>query len=243
MSILFHVSDLHFGREDPAALSWFAATVASERPDAVIVTGDLTSRARRREFEAAAAWLATLNVPITIEVGNHDLPYFNLWSRFVQPYARFEQVERAIERPLTMTDLVIVPMKTTARAQWRLNWAQGVVRPERLAETVAALKAAGDSRILIVTCHHPLVDRPGGHSEGKTRGGAAALAALAAAGADLVLSGHVHDPFDRMWRDGVRPLRMIGAGTLSERVRATRPSFNRIDIAGDAVTITTHFLN
>ena len=62
---LFHVSDVHFGREDAAAVAWFDALVAAEKPDAVIMTGDLTMRARRREFAQGSRWLQGLGVPVT----------------------------------------------------------------------------------------------------------------------------------------------------------------------------------
>ena len=237
MSNLFHVSDLHFGAEDRAALDAFAATVRDERPDAVILTGDLTMRARRHEYAAATEWLNTLGVPLSIECGNHDLPYFNPWNRFVTPYARFEKLERAIERPIDLPNVAIVPLKTTARAQLRLNWSQGQVSSGRLNKAVEDLKAVPAGRIRIVACHHPLSDAPGSHTEGRTRGGRAALALLAAAGADLVLSGHVHDAFDIVWTEGPRPIRMVGAGTLSERVRATRPSFNQITITDGKIDV------
>ena len=243
MSTLFHVSDLHFGREDRAAIDWFAAAVRKERPDAVLITGDLTMQARSAEYEAAAAWLATLGVPLTIEVGNHDLPYFNLWNRFVRPYARFEKVERALEKPLALPDVAVIPLKTTARFQLRLNWAHGHVSGNALATTVGALGEVAPGRVRIVTCHHPLTDKPGGHTEGKTRGGRTALDALAKAGVDLVLSGHVHDAFDITWAEGERPVRMIGAGTLSERVRTTRPSFNRIVVEDSAVQVEVRTLD
>jgi 3',5'-cyclic AMP phosphodiesterase CpdA len=242
MSTLFHVSDLHFGAEDSAALAGFAAAVRDARPDAVVITGDLTMRARHSEFAAAFQWLDALAVPLSIEVGNHDLPYFNPWARFVAPYARYERLARAIDRPVDLPDVAIVPLKTTARAQWRLNWAQGRVASKRLTDSVEALKSVAPGRIRIVACHHPLSDAPGGHTEGRTRGGRAALALLAAAGADLVLSGHVHDPFDIVWTQGPRPIRMIGAGTLSERVRATPPSYNRIDIESGDVHVTAQLL-
>lgn len=239
MSTLFHVSDLHFGAEDTTALDAFTQAVHDERPDVIIMTGDLTMRARSREFAAAQEWLMALGVPVTVEVGNHDLPhYYKLWSRFFRPYARFERLERLIERPLDLPDVAIVPLKTTARAQWRWNWSQGRVATQRLSATLDALDAVPAGRVRIVTCHHPLIDKPGGQSEGRTHGGHASLAALAAAGADLVLSGHVHDAFDIVWDGGSRPVRMVGAGTLSERVRATRPSYNRIDVAGSSVTVT-----
>jgi len=76
MTLLFHASDLHFGAEDTAALAWFAQAVTDQQPDAVIITGDLTMRARSAEFAAAQAWLADLGRPVLIEPGIHDLPYF-----------------------------------------------------------------------------------------------------------------------------------------------------------------------
>ena len=75
---LYHISDLHFGLEDQRALAFFKTELARERPAAVLITGDLTMRARHREFAAASAWIAALDVPVTVEVGNHDMPYFNL---------------------------------------------------------------------------------------------------------------------------------------------------------------------
>ena len=242
MSTLFHTSDLHFGHEDRRALDGFAAAVQAERPDAVLITGDLTTQARSREYAMAAEWLGALGVPLSIEVGNHDLPYFNLWSRFVRPYARYERMERALERPIDLPDVAIVPLRTTARFQLRFNWAHGRVSPVSLKRTLADLRAIAPQRVRIVTCHHPLYDKPGGASEGRTHGGRDALHALAQAGADLILSGHVHDAFDLIWTGGTRPLRMIGAGTLSERTRSTPPSFNRIDVDDGAVKVTVREL-
>lgn len=227
---LFHVSDLHFGRADQAALDWFAAAVHQEQPAAVICTGDLTQRARRREFAAAGRYLEALPVPMTVEPGNHDLPYFNPFERFVRPYRRYGRLERMIERPLDIANVVVVPLKTTARFQLRHNWSWGVVSRKSLAKSLALLAAAGDDHVKLVACHHPLVDKEGLQSSGKTIRGREALAALAKAGAHAVLSGHVHDPFDVRMEVAGRPIRKIGAGTLSERVRNSAPSFNEIRV-------------
>lgn len=228
---LFHVSDLHFGTEDRAALAWFAAAVAAESPDAVIMTGDLTAAARRREFAAACRYLAGLGVPVTVELGNHDMPVFNLWERFTDPYRRFDRLERAVERPMALPGVSIVPLRTATRAQLRRNWAEGIVRPHRLAESVAQLDAAPVANFKIVACHHPLTGRARRHA---TRGGLAALAVLADHGADAVLSGHTHEPFDTLWDGSVR---LIGAGTLSERIRLSRPSFNILTIDGNKLEV------
>ena len=230
MSLLFHVSDLHFGTEDRTALDWFAGAVAAELPDLVIVTGDLTAAARRREYEAAAAWLAGLGVPVAAEPGNHDLPVYDPVARMAAPYRRFERLLAAIQAPRALPGVTLVPLRTTARMQWRRNWSLGSIAPHRLAAATALLSRRAPGSLGIVLTHHPLVDLAGTATAGRTRGGAAALTALAGAGAHAVLSGHTHDPFDLVWEAGVAPVRMIGAGTLSERVRDTRPSFNRIRV-------------
>lgn len=233
---LFHASDVHFGAEDRAALDWFAATVRAEAPDAVVVTGDVTMRARAREFEAAAKWLESLGRPVTVEVGNHDLPYFNPWARFVTPYRRYRALEAMIERPLDLLGLTIVPLKTTARFQWRLNWSKGHVSVRALQEALALMEAAPPGHRIFIACHHPLIEA-GTRSSSRTRGGGEALAALAAAGADVVLTGHVHDPFDIRHVIAGSEVRLIGAGTLSERLRDSPPSFNEIRIDAGIETI------
>lgn len=236
MPRLFHVSDVHFGAEDRAATAWFAATVHAERPDAVIVTGDLTLRARHREFEAAARWLEALGVPVTVEVGNHDLPYFNPWARFAQPYARYNRLEKLVEKPLMVKGVAVVPLRTTARFQWRLNWSKGHVSRAALAAALRLAAAVPEEDFLLIACHHPLVEA-GTRGTARTRGGAGALVALAEMGARAVLAGHVHDPYDVRHEAAGASVRLIGAGTLSQRVRATRPSFNELLIAGDRLEV------
>lgn len=236
MPLIFHVSDLHFGREDTHAVARFAAAVAAERPEAVIVTGDLTMRARSTEFAAASAWLARLDTQLSIDPGNHDLPYYNPVRRFFRPYKRSSRVEAALEKPLKLPGVAVVPLRTTSRFQWRFNQASGIVHPHRVEAAIATLAALPDDTVKIVTCHHPLVGE-------ETRGGTRAIQALAEAGADLILSGHVHDPFDRTWDNGRARVRMIGAGTLSERTRHGPPSFNAIRIDGRAIDVSVRLLD
>ena len=231
--LLFHISDLHFGAEDRAALDWFADEVARSRPDAVICTGDLTMRGRVREFAAAGQWLASLGVRVSVEAGNHDMPYY--WDplrRLLRPYERFRAMHTAVHRELAFDGVSLVPLKTIGRAQWRLNWSKGRVRRHELTETLTGLAALPGRGLRLVTCHHPLVDADT-RSTGSTRGGRQALAALARAGVDAVLSGHVHDAFDRLIELDGHAIRIIGAGTLSERLRSSRPSYNRLEWSAD----------
>lgn len=241
MMRLFHVSDVHFGREDREAVEWFSARVREEQPDAVIMTGDLTMQAKRHEFEAAAKWLTNLARPTTVEVGNHDLPYFNPWARFVTPYKRYQALERMIEKPLDVKGVAVVPLKTTARFQFRLNWSKGYVSTHALQQSLALVEAVPKGDTIFIACHHPLVEG-GTRMSSQTRRGVQALEALSVAGAHAVLTGHVHDPFDIEHVVAGRTVRLIGAGTLSQRVRAKPPSFNEITVKDGGFETVARFL-
>ncbi|QQN75397.1 metallophosphoesterase [Croceicoccus sp. YJ47] len=234
--LLFHLSDIHFGLEDVAALRWVADEIESQRPDAVAITGDLTMRARHREFDAACKWISALDVPVTVEVGNHDMPYFNPIERFFSPYKRFRAIESLLEKELDLAGLAIVPLKTAARAQWRLNWSKGWVTDAALTHTLDALDRLPPGTRALVTCHHPLVE-VGTRGTALTHGGDNALRELAKRGVLAVLSGHVHDAFDLVQDTDAGPVRMIGAGTLSQRLRSTPPSFNELRYNGGELTV------
>lgn len=235
--VIFHLSDIHFGLEDQRALAWVRSCIAAERPAAVAITGDLTMRARHREYTAACEWIGALGVPVTVEVGNHDMPYFNPWERFTDPYRRYRAIEAMVEAEIDLPGIAVVPLKTTARAQWRWPWSNGWITEAALAETLAAIDALPEGTRVLVAAHHPLVER-GDRGKLLTRGGDQAMAELAKRSVLAVLSGHIHDPFDRTHETAAGPLRMIGAGTLSRRLRSTPPSFNQIVIDGISVRVT-----
>ena len=95
-----HLSDIHFGLENNRALDWVKQEISEQKPDAVAITGDLTMRARHREFAAATLWINSLDAPVTVEVGNHDMPYFNPIERFFAPYRRFHGMREKVEREI-----------------------------------------------------------------------------------------------------------------------------------------------
>jgi 3',5'-cyclic AMP phosphodiesterase CpdA len=130
---------------------------------------------------------------------------------------------------------MVAPLKTTARLQFRnLSW--GRVSRSGLKAALERLAEKPPASIAIIACHHPLI-RTGFSGHGETRHGADALALLAEAGADAVLSGHVHDAFDIAHHEAGRVVRLIGAGTLSERLRSTPPSFNELRVARGALAV------
>jgi 3',5'-cyclic AMP phosphodiesterase CpdA len=237
---LFHISDVHFGVEDRAALADVARAVAEERPDAVICTGDLTQRAKHSEYAAAQEWFGALDVPVVLEPGNHDMPYYNPWERFTDPFRRYNRLHAAVARPFASPDVVLVPLRTTVRAQTRFPWSDGVVTRAALAETLAKLGALTvDRRTIIVIAHHPLLG-PEGADHNPTIGGDDAFAQIAAAGAHAILSGHVHVPFDQQRAVAGHEMRMIGTGTLSTRLRGGVPPSWRVITCAAGGEIDTH---
>lgn len=235
-TLIFHLSDIHFGLENNRALDWVREEIATRAPAAVAITGDITMRARRREFAAASAWILSLDAPVTLEAGNHDLPYFNLFERFFRPYRRFHGVEQLVERELKLPGLAIVPLRTTARAQPRLNWSKGWITGASLRRTLRAIDALPPGTQALVTAHHPLRE-VGTKGTALTRNGRRALAELAKRPIAAVLTGHVHDAFDITEQSDNGPVRMIGAGTLSQRIRSTPPSFNEITWDGERLSV------
>ncbi len=233
---IFHLSDIHFGLENNRALDWVKQEIEEREPDAVAITGDLTMRARHREFEAATRWINSLSAPVTVEVGNHDMPYFNPLERFLAPYRRFRGMAEKVEREIDLGNLVIVPLKTAVRAQPRLNWSKGWVTDAALERCLAAIDALPDGKRALVAVHHPLRE-VGTQGTALTKNGERALRALARRPVQAVLSGHVHDAFDIMEETGEGPVRMIGAGTLSKRTRSTPPSFNEIEWDGATLAV------
>ncbi|EDL49780.1 metallophosphoesterase [Erythrobacter sp. SD-21] len=238
---IFHLSDIHFGLENNRALDWVKQEISEKRPDAVAITGDLTMRARHREFEAATHWINSLEAPVTVEVGNHDMPYFNPIERFFAPYKRFRGMEEKVEKEIDLGCLAIVPLKTAVRAQPRLNWSKGWVTDDALAKCLAAIDALPEGTRAVVAVHHPLRE-VGTQGTALTKNGDKALLALAKRPVEAVLSGHVHDAFDIMESTEEGPVRMIGAGTLSKRTRSTPPSFNEIEWDGATLSVSVRNL-
>ena len=234
-TVLFHVSDTHFGVEDRAAMAWFENAVRAEKPDAIVCTGDLTQRATYKQYAVAADWFAGLDAPVMLQPGNHDMPYYNPWERFRRPYARFGALESAVGAQLDLDHALIIPFDTNVPAQMRWPWSDGVVTRKKLDAALALLRdVREDPRPKIIACHHPLLPERAGMKNPTIRG-EMAFKELAAAGATTVLTGHVHFPFDQIRSRDNLALRMIGAGTLSTRLRkGAPPSYNvvRIDQTG-----------
>jgi len=199
--------------------------VTAFAPTLTAVTGDLTLNGLPREFLAARAWLDRLPQPRIVTPGNHDTPYWNLLLRALVPFGRYR---RYIGEPMAVghdaPGLAARCLNSARGAQPRLDWSKGAMAIGPL----QGIDWGADPALKVFACHHPLVDLEGAPVTGGVRRGARAAAVLAAAGVDLILTGHVHVPF------------ALGAGTLSVRTRGAPASFSTI-VASAAVFEVTAF--
>lgn len=224
---LAQLSDLHFGAEDARAIAQAAEWIRAERPDALVVCGDLTQRGKRREFEAARAWLEAFDLPRLVVPGNHDTPLLNLPARMSDPFERYRDYFGAASPDLELGDWQISGLNTARGWQARANWAEGVVNLEDFA---GRLQDATPRQIIV--CHHPFRSPPQTPLRTSTRRGEAAETLLQESPARLLLTGHVHAPSAALRQSGAGSYLAISAGTLSSRLRDKPPSFNQLVIEG-----------
>ena len=197
-----HISDLHFGRIDPAVVDGLARSLQEARPDLIVASGEFTQRARHREFRAARAFLDRLPAPVFAVPGNHDLPAYNLIERLWDPYRRYRRYISSDLEPVFLDDAVgIVGIKSSRRLPFATTWAIGHVGRDQLEQTLARLDAMPDGVVRMVVVHHPLLlpespARPLAR-HAFTGGAERALAAFAEHKVQLVLSGHLHLSYSR----------------------------------------------
>jgi 3',5'-cyclic AMP phosphodiesterase CpdA len=235
---LMHLSDVHFGAEDLDALKAVEDFACRVRPDAVVIAGDVTQSGRRREFEAARAWFERLGIQPIVAPGNHDTPVFHLPARMVAPFNRYARYMAGLDAVGRLVELggglVRISAINTARGiQGRVNWADGVISLHDLEDALDRLAGGPEGAWRLLICHHPLLEP--GHSQiaVDTLRGGEAMRRCAAARVDAILTGHIHDAFAHPIEAVRRPMVQMGAGTLSTRLRATRPSFCVISIDGE----------
>ncbi|VFU09541.1 metallophosphoesterase family protein [Methylocella tundrae] len=238
---IIHLSDPHFGCENAAAVEAAIASANAYAPDLTIISGDLTSNGRSLQFKAASLWLKRLPQPQIVTPGNHDVPYWNLALRFFAPFSRYR---RFIGEPLKTTadlpGLTVRSLNTARGAQPRLDWSKGAIN--LAAVEAAAQMQTSTTTLKVLVCHHPLLDPFAGTNTAAVTGavhrGGAAARVLAEAGVDLILSGHVHNPFVFALPFAQGRSYAIGAGTLSRRTRGRAAGFSVIEADAETIKVT-----
>lgn len=245
-----HIGDMHFGGlANIPVVEALERLLPDLRPDAIVIGGDVSQRARHGEFQRGRAFanLARETAPVLVIPGNHDVQW---WRRPLIPFGKdavYEKYRGYFGADLTPT--LTIPggaVIASALSAYGVAWGSLTTRirdvavkghlPRREMERVQKVFAhadAGLSRVLIV--HHNVL-----RGEMSQRMGLArwrrAQKRIVDAGTDVVLCGHDHQE-DADMLDG--RVVVSTAGTLSTRARGGRPvSFNFVTIDPAAVQVT-----
>lgn len=238
MRTLAHLSDLHFGRTDPAILAPLVNFLGELKPDLVAVSGDLTQRARTAEFLAAKEFLAAIPFPQIVVPGNHDVPLYNPFARFVRNLDRYERYITPDLQPVFADSEMVVVGVNTARA---LTWKDGRINARQLQRLRATLQETPEDRTKIVVTHHPF-DLPAGASGRVVGRSRLAIETLAECRVDLLLAGHFHiadtgQTAKRYQMPGYSAVIVSSGTSTSTRGRGQPNSFNVIRIDRNDLSI------
>jgi 3',5'-cyclic AMP phosphodiesterase CpdA len=222
MTVLLQVSDPHFGTEQATVVDALTEWARQQRPDLVVLSGDITQRARPSQFRAARAFTDSLGVPVLAVPGNHDIPLFDLWTRLRSPYGRYSAAFGEDLEPVHRSaELLVVCINTTR--PWRHK--DGEVSALQIDRVARLLERADPAQLRLVVVHQPIAVTRAEDVPNRLRGHAVALRRWAEAGTDLVIGGHIHLPYVLPLQGLARPLWVVQAGTaVSSRVRDGVPN-------------------
>lgn len=246
MLTVLHASDLQIGKPyRPHAADALVRAVEAERPDVVVVAGDLTQRAKAREYRAAAGLLARLGErPVVVTPGNHDVPLYRVWERLVAPYRNWRRyIASELDSVLELPGAKVVALNSSAPRRAIVG---GRLDASQIERARTAFAAAGPEQVRIVVVHHHFVPTDDGSGGRPLPGAQDHLEAFSRMDVDLVLGGHVHQtrvlaPGDP--RTGV-PFPVVSCGTTtSRRGRGSEVdlnTFNLIRIGREDIRIVPH---
>lgn len=189
---LAHLSDVHFGRiAHHGVVDALVEEVNREEMDLVVLSGDLTQRARTHQFRAARAMIDAFEAPTLVVPGNHDVRawWHNPFERLFSSSSRFR---RYIGEDVTPS------FARSGLAVFGLNSAHGFtikggkIRPAHLEAMEAFFGAQPAAAFRVLVLHHHLLRLEALGSHDVARNARNALDVAGACGVDLILCGHLH---------------------------------------------------
>lgn len=235
MTRILHLSDLHFGTVDARLLEPLVALAESLAPDATIISGDLTQRARRDQFAAARAFVDRLPGPVLTVPGNHDMPLYNVALRLAAPFAGYRRAfGDDLEPVIQLPDAVLHGVNTADPRVWKA----GRLRQASIRRLTRSFADAPPGLWRVAVMHHAPVPAADGTPADIARP-AQTLAALAEVGADIVLSGHTHMPHAGFAETAAGVLFLQVGTAISTRLKTDANDFALLTLGQGRVTVET----
>lgn len=231
--MILHLSDLHFGTEKIECINAIKRFCEQYPLEGVVVSGDLTQRARYNQFYLCKNFLDDLNLPYLVVPGNHDIPLYNLWGRLFHPFSRYRLFFGNIEENLETEHFYIIGINSIRRRYHT----KGHVSLEQIQKIDGLLKSAPVNKIKIIAAHQPFYTPPDNDHGVKDCPvlGRMALERWSQNGLNALVHGHLHQSavFDlnQIYQlNAPHPILEIHAGTaISYRLHQGLPNgFNLI---------------
>ncbi len=241
MRRIIHLSDVHFGAIDPGTIVPLIDKVRDLAPHVVVVSGDLTQRARVRQFKEAKEFLDRLPHPQIVVPGNHDIPAYNLIARFFYPLANYRRYISDDLAPTFFDDELAIVGLNSARSN---VIERGRISEEQIEEVRSKLCEVDEDKLKVVVTHHPFVLPEHSHHKDVIGRADVAVPAIESCGGDVLMSGHLHvshiETTARRYElsSGGNAL-VVQAGTAtSTRVRGEPHSFNLLEFERPRLAVT-----
>lgn len=239
MRTIAHISDLHFGRLDHPVAEGLVADLARHKPDVLVVSGDLTQRARGSQFRDAMAYLERLPKPQIVVPGNHDVPLWSVLERAVKPLSRYRKFVSKDLAPVFEDDEMLVLGLNSARWFTRTS---GWLSTRQLDKARKIFGDAPRSKFKVLVTHHPFIPPPRKPHADVIRRSETYLPLLEEAHVDLLLAGHLHlayhDDLRSHFKASRRGILSIQAGTATSTRRRNEPNaYNWITVSPHLCTV------
>jgi 3',5'-cyclic AMP phosphodiesterase CpdA len=244
---ILHISDVHFGPPHlPRVAEGVHELAASARPDLVVVSGDLTQRAKPAQFREARAFVDRFAAPTLVVPGNHDVPMYRAWERLLSPFGAYRRhFSRELEPVFRDEELLVVGVNTAF--QWTID--HGRVTRRHLREAAERFRREDEGRVRVLVAHHHFIPPPRFERQRVMHNAYKAIEVFSGVGVDLILSGHKHQSYiansEEFYPMGRPPVVIVHSGTTtSSRGRGAEKAKNTcnwVRVDGESISI-SHLL-